>query len=288
MAIARRRSVDQYDTSGGGSTAPQPDGDMATSKWSIGGLQPAYDNPDSPTPAPLPPEMGYIPSGPDIDNAIGIGGPEPEFNQPQAIDDPVGPSQPQEAIGAPTGPAAPPPAPTPLSGGMTSQTASQSLQQQLQQILGNPAGFNQGVVDSRVESARENVDRFRNSQLDTMMAQLAERGLVGSGGEFEGRANLEEQLAGIFGTSLRDIYADASQAGDDQVVELISLATGLSVEEAKRAVEMYAAQTADKRVNNEWDMFTANYGLDQQRLANDMGDDELMMLIRLLAMSGGG
>lgn len=112
----------------------------------------------------------------------------------------------------------------------------------LQSIL--TGDMNQDVLSKRLESARDTMERTRTSEMDSLGAILADRGLIGSGSEIEGLSNLSDQLYDTYASTTRDIYADEASRADDRFIQSLSLATGLSIEDAKRAVDWYNAETS--------------------------------------------
>lgn len=133
--------------------------------------------------------------------------------------------------GTATGPAAP-------QGGM------QALYDTIGKMLDMSGDYNSGILNRRVESAREDMNRARSSQSDLMKAQLAERGLLGSGAEITGISGLEEQLGDRYSGTVRDIYADESARSDDRLLKTMSIAAGLSEQDADRIVDWFNAQTS--------------------------------------------
>lgn len=234
---------------------------------------------------------GLVPSGSDINSALGL----PVETGTTGPGGPVGlgpnepvPGAPSDATGGATGAQAGTGGVTPLQGPMAAQTAApvsggSALNQQISSLLNNPQQWNSQVVNNRVESAREDLEGQRSAEMDTLMAQLAERGLLGDGPEGTALMRQGENLSKIFSGSVRDIYSDMADKGDQQIVELLSLSTGMSIAEAQNAVAMYQAQTNRDlgfgRLNQDWDEFSANYGLDQQKMAHDFQQDDITALI---------
>jgi hypothetical protein len=146
------------------------------------------------------------------------------------------------------------------------------------------AGRNEERVKSRVEGARETLERGRGAEMDTIQALLADRGLSGGGSETEALTGLSEDIAGRFSGDVRDIYTDESQRADDQLVQVLSLAAGLEESDARNAVDWFNAQTGRQRLGQDWDQFAANYGLDSTRLLYDMSSGDMNQLIKILEL----
>lgn len=138
---------------------------------------------------------------------------------------------------------------TTTSGGTTTtgpqapQGGMQSLYDTIGRLLGQGAGLNDDILNRRVESARETLERQRNAELDTMQGQLSARGLLGQGAEVEGTGRVNERIADMFGGQVRDIYADESARSDERLLRTMSIAAGLSADDADRLVDWFNAQT---------------------------------------------
>jgi hypothetical protein len=161
--------------------------------------------------------------------------------------------------------------------------APQGAAGSLQSALAQPDLFNKDVTQRRVTSAREDLERQRSAEMDTIMAQLAEQGLIGSGAEQKSLEQLAERMYGKQSQTISDIYAQQGNAADDRMIQLLSLTTGLSIEEAKRAVEM-------AQLGEQGQEFNANYGLNAQRLAGDLSNapiDQLIELFKALSTGAG-
>jgi hypothetical protein len=104
-------------------------------------------------------------------------------------------------------------------------------------------GFNQGTVDRRSESARENLLRFQSSRDKNNRAALADRGLIGDGPEMSAMNRLEEQLAGLYGGAVRDIYADESDNADERMMQALGIAGNLNQSEGRNDIDRFLAQT---------------------------------------------
>lgn len=100
-----------------------------------------------------------------------------------------------------------------------------------------PGGaFNTGIVDQRVDLARDAMNRQRSSSTKTNRAALANRGLLGDGPEITAANSLEERLYDQFTNATGEIYADESENADARMIEALALATGMTDDEAKNAI----------------------------------------------------
>jgi hypothetical protein len=129
-------------------------------------------------------------------------------------------------------------------------------------IYGNEGNFNQGIVNRRVDSARGALEGQRKSRLATNEAALASRGLIGDGVQHTSMGNLEEDLYGEFSDSVSNIFADESENANSRMMQALSLATGMSLEEASQAIRMFQAQT-------DRDLGWGNIGLGYHKAGND-------------------
>lgn len=195
-----------------------------------------------------------------------------------------------------------PTTPGPGSGG----PGRQDIWSLLQGVISGGGGANNEVINRRLEGARESMNKARSSQTSQYRSQLADRGLVGSGGEVMGASNLEEQLANTYAGAERDIYADEFGRADDRMMQALSLATGMTMDEARNAIERYKTDVTRElglgrlgldemlgmgqlglgnlNANMNWNQFLANYGLDRERFANDVQTGQFDQLARILQL----
>ena len=168
-------------------------------------------------------------------------------------------------------------------------------------------GWNQNRVNSRTESAREDLNRYQKSQNDSNRATLASRGLLGSGPEATAQSNLEGRIADQYSNQVRNIYNDESQQADAQAIAALQAGVGLSESEARGIIDLMRANTerdlgfgnldlnrmlgqgnlalGNMRAVNDYNMGLANYGLDRDQLLYQMehGDtNDIMSLIQQL------
>lgn len=104
-------------------------------------------------------------------------------------------------------------------------------------------GFNQDVVNRRLDSVRGNLDASRKSSQKNNEAYLADRGLIGDGPQATANENLESRLFGQFGSAYNDIYATESENADKRMISALQAATGMSVSEASQAIDQFRANT---------------------------------------------
>lgn len=183
--------------------------------------------------------------------------PPPGYVEPPGYGEPGSPGNPARTpilddpgIGGPGGPESP-------KGGNR-----ETIDKILKQLLENGGNFDQALVDTRLSSARDRLNRFRSSQLDTDKAALAERGQIGSGGEAAALTSLDSDIAGQFGTALTDIYGNEQENADKRLIAALQSGTGLSIADAQNAIDKYNAETG--RMGTE-----GNLDLGKQRLALD-------------------
>lgn len=137
-----------------------------------------------------------------------------------------------------------------------------------------PGGaFNQDIVNRRTESAREDLERFNKSRKATNRAYLADKGLLGSGPEATEAFSREDDIASRYIGAARDIYADESENADQRMMQALSLASGMSMEDAKNAIDLFRANTERTNVGNNFTLGQGRLALDNQGLANSYNLD---------------
>ena len=118
--------------------------------------------------------------------------------------------------------------------------------------------YNEEIVNRRTENAQENLRRFNKGRMDNNRAQLAERGLLGSGPEAQEAFNREADIGAQYANAASGIYADESRAADSRMMQALQTAAGLSAQEAQILVDQFRA-TSDR------DLGFANLDLGHRR-----------------------
>jgi hypothetical protein len=99
--------------------------------------------------------------------------------------------------------------------------------------------FNKDALNARVSNLSDILNRNRKSQMATNSALLADRGQSKNDGTFGTSAgNLETRLNENFNAGVNDAFAHESDLADQRMIQALSLATGLTADEAKNAVDM--------------------------------------------------
>lgn len=105
-----------------------------------------------------------------------------------------------------------------------------------------PGGaFNQDLVNSRTQGAREDLQRFQKSQSANDNSVLAARGLLGDGAQQTAQNRLSSDIADKYSGAVQGIWGDETQAADQRMMQSLSLATGMSMADAQNAIEMFKA-----------------------------------------------
>jgi hypothetical protein len=130
------------------------------------------------------------------------------------------------------------------TGGKTPSQTNPQLTSYLSGILQNPSStFNQGLVNTEVMNARDQLEQGKQTGTQSLEAQLAARGLAGSGPETSGLEGLTAQLQNQFGNQVTDIYGKAGDQANSQLASAIAAATGLSEADATNLLSQYEATT---------------------------------------------
>lgn len=164
-----------------------------------------------------------------------------------------------------------------------------TITQAILDLINNKGDINgdQRLLQRR-ESLREEMDRARKSQQDSLYGQLLSRGLVSEPGipqgmEISGLGNIEEKLAPIYATSLRDILSDESATQNANYLAALGLGNT-----RQQTLSDIALGTLDR--NMAWNEFLAQYGLDRDNtlatLSNGGNDILTQLLNQFLVLSG--
>lgn len=131
-------------------------------------------------------------------------------------------------------------------GGSTSSTRpfmGDDIRSTIMELLNTGGNFNQGLLDQRTESLREELERSRGVEQQTLDAILAERGLTGGGADIRAQTDLGESLGARHATALRDLTADEGRAADSRMMQALVTGAGMTVSEAQQAIDWFNAQT---------------------------------------------
>lgn len=178
-------------------------------------------------------------------------------------------------------------------GGGQAPGAFQPVYDMISNLLQTNGGFNQGLVDQRLGAARDTLERQRSAESDTLSAQLAERGLLGSGAESESLGLMGERLGTQYGQQVSDIYNEEFDRADTRMLEALALGAGLSKADADRLVSQFIADTGrmqagTQQYSAETDRTVGLAGVDATNRATDVRERLGLSEIDLNRMLGLG
>lgn len=154
----------------------------------------------------------------------------------------MGASPSQPLAGSPTQPGqAPAQAGTPASVDIN-QILSQILSHNGAMPVGSPSGLDMNAVNPRIEAARTKMEQGRKSQVDTLLAELSDRGIMDGGPMTTGFGQIEQNLADTYGADVQNIMGSEAASADSRFQDALALATGLKSSGASNAI---AKQNAD-------------------------------------------
>lgn len=166
-------------------------------------------------------------------------------------------------------------------------------------------GFNQDIVNRRVGSARDQLNSFSKSRNASNRAQLASRGLIGSGPELTAQNRAESDIADRFANAVNDIYAQESGNADQRMMQALGLFGGLGNDNARLSLDrelglgrldldrmLGSGRLALDNMNsvNGYNLDLGRFGLDRDRLQYEIENgnvDQLIQLIQQLLMGAG-
>lgn len=181
------------------------------------------------------------------------------------------------------------------SGGQGFSEVGDASNDALMRMLESGGGFNEDIINARMESARENAERWRKGQMDTLQAGLADRGLIGSGPERTGMEKIGLEMEGIGATALRDIFADQSGAADERLMQALGMGMGAGQANNRTLLDTLGEGTNRQNVlaqiamdslgqNMEWQQFLSTFGLSQDALMNEIQMGRIDRVLELLAL----
>lgn len=166
-------------------------------------------NPATATPSPAAPGYQPLPYTPIVPSPV------PQNNEPQV------PEGPQTGT-------------TPFGQGIESTVGG---------LLNTAGAVNQGVINSQIDQARGVLNQQRSAQLDQDRAELADRGLLGSGAEGNALGTLDKNLGASYGSALSGILGNEYQAANNRMMQALTTGAGMGEQDAQRLVDAYNAQT---------------------------------------------
>lgn len=156
-------------------------------------------------------------------------------------------------------------------------------------------GLDREATQLRLTGAREDqANAFRGMESD-VRDTLASQGVVSQPGVQQGEntaalGRISEQLAPTFAGAVRDIEAKSLDNANDNIMQSLSLAAGLSNEDARnlltavgtgtnRAVAFAQIALGRLSEDRQWNQFLAQNGLDRERLLWEIenGNDKTML-----------
>lgn len=168
--------------------------------------------------------------------------------------------------------------------------------QQLMGIIG--AGGTTPNMTQQLINARANAATMQQSMLSDADAALADRGLASTPGVPQGASagaveRISQQIAPSFASALSDISQHGMDLSQESLLQSLSLATGLSEDQAHNVLGAINAGTNRQQVlanialqslslNQDWNKFLLNYGLDQQQLAENISNGRIDEVAKLL------
>lgn len=190
--------------------------------------------------------------------------------------------------GGPGGPAGP-------GGGGKGGLFDPDVMDQLKKLFPDGA-FNMDLTKRRTDVARDQLNSFSKSRNASNRAQLADRGLLGSGAEMTAQNSAESDIADKFSQAASSIYGDESQRADSRMMQALQMAAGLTESEAQMLID----QTLGNRkmdierelglgnIGVQRELGLGNLGLGWGRLNLDQNQGDIDALIKLLGQLYGG
>lgn len=170
-----------------------------------------------------------------------------------------------------------------------------------------PGGaYNQNIVNSRTEGAREDLARFQKYQNQNDRAALANRGLIGSGPEASAQGKLTQDIADKYQNAVRGIYNDESQNADQRMMQALGLASNMTDEQARQAIDWFNANSnrdlgmgnldlnrtlgvgnlalGNMKATNDYNLGLANYGLNRDQLEYALEQGDIDSILKILGV----
>ena len=161
-------------------------------------------------------------------------------------------------------------------------------------------GPNQGRMNARLETLRENAGLAQRSMINDARGSLASRGLLSEPGtpqgpEISAITRISESLAIPFAQGLRDAQVEESQFADQRLMQGLGLAADQSQAQSSNLLGALGEGTNRQNVlaqialgaldrNIVWNQFLAEYGLDRERLANEIQQGRIQNVQQIMEL----
>ncbi len=179
--------------------------------------------------------------------------------------------------------------------------SAQGSAQGILSLIGNQGQLDPRVTQRNLETLREQGDTLRRSQVNTLKGELANRGLLaepgyGSGPERTGLERIESQdIAPLYAQGFRDIGTSELQNASNRYMQALGLGAQQGSNQANTFLSGLEAGTNRQGVlsdialrslgqNMEWSKFLASYGLERDKVMNDIMQGRLDQYLPLINM----
>lgn len=184
-------------------------------------------------------------------------------------------------------------------GGATSQIG-RATENSLASLLGQGGNLNQDILNSRLESAQEELLGQERQALSSLEARMADRNL--RGGAFAGGLeDLTERVQGQRARTTRDIFADESTRADQRLMGGLSLGSGLAQSGTQNLLGAVGQGTNRQNMlgqlalqnlaeQNDFAKFVAQFGLERDQVLSDVEQgrfDRLLPFLQLFFQGAG-
>lgn len=182
------------------------------------------------------------------------------------------------------------------------QTGGTPYGQDVAATLGDLIGGGGFTPDlaNRLIGAREDAGQLFQGLWEDARGTLADMGQLSVPGIEQGGTNralnrITETVGQQLGRTTRDIETDALTRSNENVMQALSLATGMSQSMAANVLQAAGSATERQQMlsqiamqslgqNMEWQQFLAQYGLDHAQLAEEIANGRIQMIIPLLQL----
>lgn len=178
-----------------------------------------------------------------------------------------------------------------------------TIQDQLLNMI-KTGGINNPQINNALIGAREQSAQAMQGQVRDVGAFLAERGQLSTpgveqGAEAETLRRTAEGIAPAYSDAVRGIYDRALSEQNENVRSALSLATGMSQDQANTILgavgqgqerqKLFATIALEKMSQNRmWNQFLAEHGLNRDRLQHEIQNGRIDQLLQLLQTFLGG
>jgi hypothetical protein len=161
------------------------------------------------------------------------------------------------------------------SGGGATTQFGQNTEGTLMDLLANSGKLDQDVINQRMETAEEGINRIESQRMSQLDSRLADRGLLGSGYETGGIEGVGRDITDLTAGAFRDIMSNEQEAANQRFINAAGLATGYAGQQPRNLIDAANAGTNRQNLFGRLGLDAATAGTQRQDILSRIALDTL-------------